>query len=90
MICDICGDHEDLEKCKKCRTCEREHFMKWGRDWKVEESKEKCIHFCRFQLPNKQWIRYDCIKNKNHAFACDFNVDVKALERLARDSVGGR
>ncbi len=89
MTCDICGDHEDLEKCKKCNKCEREHFMKWGKDMHAE-SKEKCPQFCRFQLPTEQWIVYHCIKNKDHAFACDFNVDKKALEKMARDSVGGR
>ena len=90
MTCTICGDHEDLEKCKKCKNCEREHFMKWGKNMEAPKSEEKCPHFCRFQLPNKQWVNYPCIKINNHNLACDFNVNKKVLERMARDSVGGR
>lgn len=64
--------------------------MKWGLNWKTKESDEPCPQVCKFQLPNKQWITYKCHKKEGHELVCDFQVDKQMLERLARDSVGGR
>lgn len=91
MNCDICGNHDDMEKCKECDTCEREHIQKFGLNWGQKArfvKKEPCIHIARFQLPNNQWVEYKCTKNLGHTGSCNFGVNTKTVERMARDVSG--
>ncbi len=61
-------------------------------DWKIEkiQSNEPCPQIARFKLPNREWLTYKCVLKEGHEFACDFGVNVKTVERIARDSIGGR
>lgn len=91
MDCLVCGNHEMIEDCRKCKTCDNSiHMMKWGLNWKTKESNVNCPQICKFELPNKQWITYHCHKKEGHDGGCDFQVDQNQLNRLARDSIGGR
>ena len=76
-----------VELCEKCNTCQRQHVQVWGIPWvqNKHNSAVPCIHICRFQLPNKQWIEYKCHKNLKHVGQCDFQVNKPQLERMARD-----
>lgn len=92
MPCGLCGNHSNIEVCKRCKNCDYAHQMKFGIDFKNSKpvSNEPCPQICRFQLPNKQWITYKCRLKLHHDGQCDFGVNVESLNRLARDSIDGR
>jgi len=92
MTCKICGNHEKETDCMKCNFCQKEHFMKYGKNWLIGKENgdlgKPCPHICRFQLPNKEWITYKCQKHLKHSGSCNFGVNVKTVERIARDTSG--
>lgn len=92
MPCTLCGSHANIDVCRRCINCDHAHQMKFGLNWrKVKvQSNEPCPQIARFQLPNKQWMTHKCVLKEGHDDACDFNVNVKQVERMARDSIGGR
>ena len=91
MPCGLCGSHANIDVCKRCRNCDYAHQMKFGVDWKETKitSNEPCPQIARFELPNKNWLTYKCTKKLGHEGACDFGVDPKQVERIARDTVSG-
>ena len=92
MPCKLCGNHVNINVCRRCKDCDYQHQMKFGVDWKVDkvQSNEPCPQICRFELPNKQWLTYKCVLKIGHEGECNFNVNPKSVERIARDSIGGR
>ena len=94
MSCKLCGAHANIKVCLRCHDCDHAHQMKFGLNWRDREEKkntnEPCPQICKFRLPNNQWITYKCTKKNYHDGECDFNINVKTVNRLARDASGGR
>lgn len=94
MPCKLCGNHSNPDVCKRCRDCDYAHQMKFGINWDKEKDKiqsnESCPQIARFQLPNRHWLTYNCTKKEGHEGACDFGVNTKSVERIARDTMMGR
>ena len=90
MPCKLCGNHSNIDVCRRCKDCDHQHQMKFGLKWREEKPKsnEPCPQIARFKLPNHQWLTYKCILKEDHEGVCDFNVNTKTVERIARDSIG--
>ncbi len=91
-VCQKCHDHNDEDLCKKCYTCRKEHYHKYGLKWlKNQEARSKnkpCIHKCYFTLPNNQKVEYQCTGFLGHEGVCNFPVNKEILEKMAKRSGG--
>ena len=87
-MCEHCGNHEFIEKCKACKVCDKStHIMVFGIDW-GKQTKEPCPQHCTFTMPNNNIMNYNCTLLIGHNAPCNFGVDTKALSRMARDMRG--
>lgn len=86
MYC-TCDNHEFIEKCKICHTCDQQHMMVFGIDWGKQTNKQ-CPHHCMFVMPNGNEMKYNCTLLIGHMGQCNFGVNTNTLSRMARDMKG--